>query len=95
MDLYMHLYMACLFGTAVSGAVTVFLFVRLDIRMALRVLGKRGNRKRTKAVKQSRKKGLTESYGAGAEQKTVLLNPECGEFHVIREILLVHTDEMI
>ena len=39
MDLFTYLYLVCLSGTVVSGTVTVFLFLRLDIRTAVRVLG--------------------------------------------------------
>ncbi|MCI8429807.1 MAG: hypothetical protein HFI16_06050 [Lachnospiraceae bacterium] len=93
MNLYTSVYMACLFGTVISGAVTIFLFVRLDIKTALRVLGKRGKQKKTKAVKRSRKREVVKSQDAAP--KTVLLHLQNESFRVVEEILLIHTDEMI
>lgn len=95
MALYTAVYIVCLFGTVISGAVTVFLFVRLDIRTALRILGKRGEQKRTKPVKKSHKKEFIKFCDMDAVQKTVLLYPQNEGFRVVREILLVHTDEVI
>lgn len=95
MDLFTYLYLACLSGTVVSGTVTVFLFLRLDIRTALRVLGKRGKPKKAVAIKRSRKEAFTGVCGSKEEQKTVLLHEKQNHFHVVREILLIHTDETV
>lgn len=95
MDLFTYLYLACLSGTVVSGTVTVFLFLRLDIRTALRVLGKRGKPKKAATIKRSPKEAFAGTWGAKEEQKTVLLHDKQNHFHVVREILLVHTDETL
>lgn len=100
MDLYDGLYLACLLGTVLSGAASVFLFVRLDIRTAWRVLGKgerqkRIKSKRTKAGKSGERKQMLKAHAGKEEQKTALLRMERKDFHVIKEILLVHTDEIL
>lgn len=78
-----------------SGAVTVFLFVKLDIKTASRVLGKKERTKRVNVMKKSQKRQPAKSHGTNAGQKTALLPSMDSSFHVIREILLVHTDEII
>ena len=95
MDLFTYLYLACLSGTMVSGTVTVFLFLRLDIRTALRVLGKRGKPKKAATIKRSPKEAFAGTWGVKEEQKTVLLHDKQNHFHVVREILLVNTDETV
>lgn len=95
MVLYDHLYFVCLLGTIVSGAVSVFLFIKLDIRTAWRVVGKREKQKRVRPIKSSQKKKHAGMYRSGTEHKTVLLHAGHGDLQVIREILLVHTDEVI
>ena len=95
MDLYTHLYMVCLLGTMGSGAVTVFLFVKLDIKTASRVLGKKERTRGRNVITKNRKRRPAKSHGIKAGQKTALLPPMDSSFHVIREILLVHTDEII
>lgn len=95
MDLYSRLYMVCLLGTMGSGAVTVFLFIKLDIKTASRVLGKKERTKRVNAITKNRKRHPAKPYGINAAQKTTLLPPMDNSFHVIREILVVHTDEII
>lgn len=95
MDLYTRLYMACLLGTMGSGAVTVFLFVKLDIKTASRVLGKKDKMKRVNGMTKNRKRQSVKLHGIKSGQKTTLLPSTDDSFHVIKEILLVHTDEII
>ena len=95
MDLYSRLYMVCLLGTMGSGAVTVFLFIKLDIKTASRVLGKKDKMKKTSVMTKNQNRQPSKLHGIKAGQKTVLLPPMDDSFQVIREILLVHTDEII
>lgn len=102
MKLFYNLYLVCLTGTIFFSAVSVLLFIKLDIRAAWRVLGKKDRKKdrkkktnrKTDRLKKERKKAGDVRYFKGREQGTVLLHAEKKDFCVKREILVVHTDEV-
>ena len=95
MERYHELYRLCLAGTAAGMLLSVFLFIRLKICMAVKVLsrkgGKQGGRK-SKRVKREKKRREAEVC---REEKTVRIAEGIVDFLMIEEILLVHTKEWI
>lgn len=108
MELFHRLYLICLAGMGASLLLTVFLYVKLDVGTAWRVLcgrkdGRREPRKRfrTPSGRREPRKRLRLSsgrrFGKDTEEarRTVLLPRKETGFHVEREVMLIHTDERI
>ena len=95
MELFHRLYLVCLAGMGASLLLTVFLYVKLDVGTAWRVLcgrmyGRREPRKHLRLSSGRR-------FGKDTEEarRTVLLPRKETGFHVEREVMLIHTDERI
>ncbi len=90
LSLYHDLFFLCLAGTVVSLGISVTLFIRLEIKNALRLWfdGPKPGKKECKArVRPNRRKG---KQFKNQSQKTTQLS-----FCVEREMMFIHTEEEI
>lgn len=101
MEQYHELYRLCMVGAAAGFLLSGVLFVRLDIRTAVRVLSGGRLRKETqKEIRKEKRKLIRKrkkgpAAGGYQEEKTALMNRDNGALRVLEEILVVHTEEGI
>lgn len=92
-DWYEKLYRLCLSGMILFAVASVFLFIKLDIRTAFRVLRKKEWKTEINCAGKDQKKRTQKLSDEG--WKTEMLEQEREFFSVEKEILLIHTDETI
>ncbi len=90
LTLFHNLYLGCLACLAVCLAIAVLLFIRLDIRNVIAFLTGHEAKREIRHIRESSGEKRQKK-----EEKTTLLNQELPDFRVEREILMIHTDEII
>lgn len=101
MEQYHELYRLCMAGAALGLLLSGVLFVRLDIRTAVRVLsGGRLRQETQKEIRKEKKKRIKKKKKRTAvkgdhEEQTALMKSDNGGLRVLEEILVVHTEEGI
>lgn len=102
MNVYHNLSLACLGGSILLIMVSVFLFIRLEIRTAWSVVtGRRGKtgRGNQAALRQRVRKGIpklkADEKETEKEQETTILEYGNSLFYVEREMMLIYTEECI
>lgn len=97
MELYHEWYRICMAGAVAGVFLSGVLFVRLDVRTAVRVLT--GDRMQKEVLaekkKQIKKKKKKTAVKVPGEEQTTLIKRDNRLFRVLEEILVVHTEERI
>ena len=97
MELYHEWYCICMAGAVAGVFLSGVLFVRLDVRTAVRVLT--GDRMQKEVLaekkKQIKKKKKKTAVKVPGEEQTTLIKRDTRLFRVLEEILVVHTEERI
>ncbi len=95
MERYHEMYRFCLAGMGAGWLLSLVLFIRLDIRTAVRVLRGKGEKQTGQKQKSAKIREKRQIPKNCREEKTVQIAEAPEGFLVVEEILLVHTKECI